>query len=116
MESIGDGAFRDCKEIADIYSHSKIPPAISSHTFDSIYHTATLYVPAGTKELYLSAPHWNNFTNIIEQEFDQNSSIEHVTEGENTHLHVYDLQGRKVEHMLKGGIYIRNGKVTLYRE
>ncbi len=116
MESIGDGAFSDCKNIVRIYAHGKQPASIGSNTFDSIYDTANLYVPAGAKEFYRSAPYWSNFTNIIEQDFDQNNGIESVTGESNTLSPVYDLLGRKTEQTFKGGIYIRNGKVVLYRE
>lgn len=116
MKSIGDGAFFECKEIGNIYSHSKRPASIEERTFDGIHDTATLYVPTGTKEIYQAAPYWCNFTNIIEKDFGNSSDITPIADDdENTHSHIYDLQGRQVKQMLKGGIYIRNGKATLYQ-
>lgn len=116
MKSIGDGAFYDCKEIGNIYSHSKRPASIEERTFDGIYDIAILYVPTGTKEIYEASPYWCNFTNIIEKDFGNSSDITPIADDdENTHSPIYDLQGRKVKQMLKGGIYIRNGKATLYQ-
>lgn len=73
----------------------------------------TLYVPAGTVDLYRAADGWNVFVNIEEM---PESSIEHVDMTANdANAPYYDLMGRIVKHPTTGGIYIRGGKKVFLR-
>ena len=65
VTSIDDGAFSDCSSLYDIISDIKTPFEIKENVF-SVYSTATLTVPNGTKAAYQSTAGWNKFTNIVE--------------------------------------------------
>ena len=65
--SIGSGAFRYCSGLKDVISEIKTPFEISENVF-SVYSTAKLTVPKGTKSAYLSTSSWNKFSTIIEAE------------------------------------------------
>ena len=55
--------------INTIYVHSVIPPVITDNSFTYIsYRLAKLIVPKGTRDLYLTAPGWNSFQTIVEEE------------------------------------------------
>ena len=66
---IGDDAFGRCIGLTSIISEIK-KPFMMSYVFESpnwsIYNTAILTVPAGTKSAYQSTPGWNEFKNIVE--------------------------------------------------
>lgn len=70
-----EGAFAYCETLGDVTCLHTIPPAITDSTFnDKIFENSpdiTLYVPEGTEELYMNAPGWRKFPNIIgNQEYD----------------------------------------------
>ena len=65
VSSIGDEAFYRCSGLKDIISEIKTPFEINENVF-SVYSTATLTVPNGTKSAYQSTAGWNKFTNIVE--------------------------------------------------
>ena len=65
MTSIGNYAFHECNGLKDIISEIKTPFEINENVF-SVYSTATLTVPNGTKSAYQSTAGWNKFTNIVE--------------------------------------------------
>ena len=73
VRSIGDGAFRGCSGLKDIISEIKTPFEINENVF-SVYSTATLKVPNGTKSAYQSTASWNKFTNIVEASGDNSST------------------------------------------
>jgi hypothetical protein len=82
VTSIGNSAFAGCEKLTEVRSKIKKPFAINGSTFQyydsktrqTIFTTATLYVPNGTKELYQATEGWKNFANIVES--DELSSIE----------------------------------------
>jgi len=108
--AVRDGAFYKCAGLNTIYSYITSPFEINEAVFGNayysspeekkyaIYKNATLYVPKGTKELYLATKSWNMFENIVEFE---PASITGV-EADNKPVSVYDLSGRKINHMQKG--------------
>ena len=65
VTSIGSNAFYGCTGLNDVYNEATTPQDLSSNPYFN-YTTATLHVPAGTKELYQAADYWKNFTNIVE--------------------------------------------------
>ncbi len=69
VTSIGNSAFSYCGGLKDVISEIKTPFEISENVF-SVYSTAKLTVPSGTKSAYLSTAGWNKFTNIVEKEAD----------------------------------------------
>jgi len=69
LTTIGGTAFSGCTALQSIKVHSTFPVNLSSATgvFDGINKTTCiLYVPAGTKDAYLAADGWKDFTNIQE--------------------------------------------------
>ena len=66
VTSIGEWAFEACSDLTEIYCLSETPARIYSTTFQGLYDTVTLYVPAGSKVAYQAANYWKNFTNIVE--------------------------------------------------
>ena len=73
-----------------------------------MYATAVVYVPAGAKAAYEAAAHWSNFSNIVELEAGEGTGIDSVAAEDESVVH--DLQGRRVDNVAKGNIYIKNGK------
>ena len=66
VKSVGDYAFQGCTGLKDVVSKIETPFEISEYTF-SVYSSATLFVPTGTKSLYRSKKYWNKFNNIAEE-------------------------------------------------
>ena len=77
VTSIGTRAFKECTSLTSITLEANSPITITSSVFErvantseifaaSIYNTATLYVPAGSKTAYQNDPVWGKFTNIVE--------------------------------------------------
>lgn len=66
--TIGKYNFRYVRKLTEIHSYFHIPPVMTDpeNSFIDAYDTATLYVPDGTKQLYLEAEGWKNFKNIVE--------------------------------------------------
>lgn len=97
VEYITYGAFFQCPAITDVYCQGVIPPGARDffdYEFDyDVTQTATLHVPAGTRDAYSSANLWGGFKNIVEEIPDGLGSISahsgHCTP-------VYDLQGRRI--------------------
>lgn len=67
VTKIGYLAFSACNSITDIFSNATVPPVCNSEqVFDlEIYRTATLHVPAGSKNAYSASEVWRKFENII---------------------------------------------------
>ncbi len=71
VTSIGDGAFYGCSRMAEVISMIERPFEIPENVFNLWYNEppiATLYVPAGTKEVYEATEGWNKLKNIVEME------------------------------------------------
>jgi len=63
--SIGDGTFSDCNNLIEIINYQEIPQTIKENVFFNVDKTkCTLFVPAGSIELYRSAEVWKDFENI----------------------------------------------------
>lgn len=79
--------------------------------YDDFYQVATLYVPVGTKEKYMSTEGWNNFVNIEEA-----TGINDVKRETTTNNRYYTLDGRQIvgKPTVKG-IYIHNGRKVMVK-
>lgn len=71
LSSIGEWAFHSCGNLTSITSLNPTPPTIKYNQYagvfsKSIYETATLKVPAGSKLAYQRAIEWSKFKNIEE--------------------------------------------------
>jgi len=111
-----DQAFAGCTGLKAVYSKMAVPMAISANCFSAETKAgATLYVPAGTRQLYEAANGWD-FASIVEM--DEEQGIAGVEDGKMKSESVYDLQGRRMDSTIfnsqspihKNGIYIRDGK------
>lgn len=108
--SIGDYAFYYCTGLKNVTSY--IPAdklfSLDSRVFGGVY--GTLYVPHGAKETYASTPGWQNFMNIVEMSEDGTTDIDKVQTELGRGNAIYDLYGRKLNHVSRSGFYILNGK------
>lgn len=67
VEYIGYYAFDGCAKLDTIVLKTATPPAIESTTFTTGQHIlSTVYVPIGSKEIYLNTDYWKDFANIEE--------------------------------------------------
>ena len=112
VTSIGEDAFLRCTSLTEITCESVMPPTAYSNTFQNVPTTATLYVPAGSKEAYASAEGWSHFTNIVEYDtitgvessFADDSVAISVENGnivvngvaDNVNVEVYDVNGQSI--------------------
>lgn len=67
VTSIGQKAFENCTNISEFHCEAQTPPAANANTFSNVPTSATLYIPGGSLSAYRSAPGWNQFTNIVEE-------------------------------------------------
>jgi len=70
-----------------------------------------LQVPTGSKNAYLNAEYWKNFTNIVEID---SSGIQSITLDKDINAPIFDLNGRKLKEPSKG-INIIGGKKYLVK-
>lgn len=69
VTSIGMYAFCGCTELESVKVHWNRPLAGGADFFDeNTKKNAPLYVPKGTSTMYMSAPGWMEFVNIVEYE------------------------------------------------
>lgn len=99
-----------------IICHSSLPPEFSGNAEKAfpteVCTDGILYVPAGCKNAYSSAPGWKNFWNI--EELDKSSRIEQITLNNMDKVNVYSIQGNLLKsdinlsdiQSLPKGIYI----------
>ena len=66
VTSIGDDAFSGCEGLKDIYALRTDPAAYNCVTDAFSDYSATLHVPAGSKEAYAGTKPWSKFANIVE--------------------------------------------------
>lgn len=67
VTNIGQKAFENCTNISEFRCEAQTPPAANANTFSNVPTSATLYIPGGSLPAYSSAPGWNQFTNIVEE-------------------------------------------------
>ena len=118
VEVIESTSFNSCTNIVEITSLNATPPQISNDTFnETIYKTATLYIPKGSKTFYWLDPVWSKFQYIEEIE---SSTVVNIETDLEDHVSVFTLSGVKIQmssikllNTLPKGIYIINGKKIL---
>ena len=107
VTSIGEKAFFYCYGLTSVTSLIEEPFEISSNVFENRnnetgqydFTTATLYVPAGTKEKYLATPAWNQFQNIVE------IGLEPVEQGETVDFGTDISEDTNIDGNTVGDIY-----------
>ena len=78
VTNISWNAFKDCPNITSVKVHWKRPLAGGADSFlEDVKKNATLYVPKGTAMMYMSAPEWSKFVNIIE--YEDGEDAHHIT-------------------------------------
>lgn len=73
--NVGSYAFAYCDSLKLITVMSSTPPTCTDNSFScgyGNYSNATLYVPAGSKEIYQKTQGWSKFKNIVEGNFTEN--------------------------------------------
>ena len=105
VTSIGERAFRGCTGLEDIYALRTDPAAYDCATDAFSDYSATLHVPAGSKEAYASTEPWSNFANIVEEE--DLTAIQSLTltpsEAGETY---YNLQGQRIAEPQRGQLVV----------
>lgn len=113
--SICDGAFANCWELKTIICETKKPYGINDNVFytfnDSIYRSATLYVPNGTKAKYQETSGWKNFANVQELSDNHNPTAIKAVESLKDDIPIYNLSGMKVNRPASGVCILRGKKV-----
>ena len=75
---------------------------------EAAYSSVTLYVPAGTKEKYMTTAGWKDFKHIVEM--DNTSVSDTISKGDAVPSPSYDFLGRPTDIAPRHGIYVRDGK------
>ena len=100
--------------IREVHCRSSIPYVVDEGIFNGAvdYDKCILYVPVGTKQSYMNAEVWKNFTHIVE-------------ENVSTSIFNINVEKKSVWYTLQGvrlyakpnipGVYIHNGKKILVR-
>lgn len=71
---VGFMAFASCEKLTKVTSNVTAPTSVYG-CFDGSNTNATLYIPKGTKELYMASGGWEWFTNIVEVDNDKSAEI-----------------------------------------
>lgn len=67
IEYIDDLAFGGCDSIEYVMTSSDVPAEVYNDIFSDVaYANATLYVPVGSKDTYMSTDYWNKFAKVEE--------------------------------------------------
>jgi hypothetical protein len=118
--SIGQETFWWCEGLTEVISEIERPFDLDfNDEFEDVYwygvntEKIPLYVPVGTRDLYLESRGWNEFKNIIERDMEATDvkSI-HQNQAEST---IYNLQGQQMKKPSKG-LYIKDGRKILLRK
>ena len=68
VTNIGERAFEGCTSVMTVKSYINEPFNVTGLFAEDTYRQSTLYVPAGTKDLYIRFDGWREFLNIVEME------------------------------------------------
>lgn len=115
VKSIGENAFWGCSGLKEIRSYITDPPAIDTYFYEgikeeSIYTSATLYVPEGTLEKYKTTEGWKNFQNIVEF---PTTGIYATQRHQESNGAIYTVSGQRLKEARKGINIIGNKKVII---
>ena len=67
VTEIGELAFYDCVNITEINLSTTTPPALGENVFtETIYNSATVWVPRGSGGIYMNTEFWTQFSTIRE--------------------------------------------------
>lgn len=110
VETWGEETFYVCFDIKSIYLRSENVVTPTTEPFESkIFETATLYVPAGTKNAYELDTYWGRFKNITEYTTTGISSVK--TDSNAPAEQIYGIDGKRRDILHHGLNIVRsNGK------
>ena len=112
VTSIGAYAFEAC-HLEDVYCYApQVPETFEGNLFqDASIGEATLHVPAGSINDYMSTIPWNGFMNTVALTDDDPGEVRQIVNEPmpTDNQPVYNLNGQRMSHTAKG-ILIENGK------
>lgn len=119
VTSIGDGAFRGSNNLTSITFLSATPPEMGAGIFGGTFFldevapdlTIVIHVPKGSKDAYEKVAELQN--HIIIDDMPAPTGIS-VIDGETAPAIIYSIDGKRVNSPKKGGLYIINGKKSIY--
>ncbi len=108
MDSIAAAAFAGCTAMTSLTCNASIPPTCDADVFSGVdKEKCTLYVPAGTTDLYKAADQWKDFLNIS----DEVSAISSATTGADVtdikEVGRYNINGQAIQGAQPGVNIIR---------
>lgn len=118
LSAIGELAFYGCQSITEVTCKATTPPKWSNSSVvpganlfdDTVYKSATLYVPAAALKAYQEANGWNRFLNIRPIGY---NGIDHIdTATEEAPPEFFDLQGRPMASPAGGITIVRRGNTV----
>jgi len=87
ISHIGNLAFSGCTKLKEIYVYNPVPPTMNTkeyyHPFNRVSRSATVYVPTGCVEAYRNAPGWDEFENIVENNYCWDGTVADSYDGGN---------------------------------
>ena len=110
VETWESNVFYACHAIKSIYLRSEKVVTPGEKPFaEALYDNATLYVPAGTKELYEGDPYWSQFRNIVEF---TSTDIKETADPHNSIKHIYGTDGAPRHNVGRGVniLMMKNGE------
>ena len=66
VSTIGNRAFENCTSLTTVTCLSTTPPELRDDTFSGCSALTSIYVPAGSVEVYKAAEKWNEYADIIQ--------------------------------------------------
>ena len=125
VKEMGGGTFYGCDNIRQVWSYIEEPFDIVDYEYkpgdmllygrcfpESVTREATLYVPQGTKEKYLSKSGWRDFVTISET---ISTAVKALLPAKDLRSDYYNLNGHRIQDISSPGLYIQNGKKYIVR-
>jgi len=78
VESIDEGAFKDCLQLTDVYVDIEEPLDIRSKDPFNTRADITLHVPYGCRQVYMEADYWNEFKSIVDYTLTDITQLDNV--------------------------------------
>ena len=112
VTSVSNEAFAFCHDFTSVKVAWSRPLAGGADSFEAeVKKNAPLYVPKGTAMMYMAAPGWSEFVNIVEYG-DDVDAIESVI-ADDSEYQIYTIDGTLVEALQKGVNIIKYKNGTL---
>jgi len=117
IQVINDNIFYGCTSLKSVKSSNSTPATFigveNPNNMQNVFNAATLYVPENAINVYKSSDWWKLFGKISVYELP--SSIEIISDEALINKNIFDIKGHKVNNLIKGQIYIVNGKKILVK-